>query len=206
MDRRAAPPSHLERLACDGFTVVRGALDADELEQLRVAFAEASAGSTTHVEITDDTPFAATWRSLPRHRAVATLVEQLLPSFDARVHGREPGPGAGGQGLHADLPAGDGDDGQVAGLTMLWMFDAFESGNGATAPRTSSSNGTTGSAATTTTCSRTTTTSSGHSPRSSTGRPRRTANWTPPKGSRTRSSTAAPASTSCTATWPAAAT
>lgn len=63
-----------------------------------------------------------------------------------------------------------------------------------------------GPPATTTRSSTTTSTSSARSPRSSTTRRGRTASSIPPRGCRTPSSTTAPASTSSTATSPAAAT
>ncbi|APR80855.1 Protein involved in biosynthesis of mitomycin antibiotics/polyketide fumonisin [Minicystis rosea] len=133
--------SELEALDREGYLVVPDALDATFVQRLRRAFDEAPAQSsgTQHVAIVPETPERDAWRALSRHPALAAAALRVLgPTFHARdVHGRNPLPGFGQQGLHADWPARAADGGYVV-LTAIWMLDDFTRDNGATrvVPRT----------------------------------------------------------------------
>src|SRR5262245_65024138 len=90
----------------DGYVVVPGALDAAWVERLRRAFdhAPAQSGGTQHVEITDETPEAESWRALEHHPVLKAAADYLLshPYCLGGLHGRNPLPGFGQQGLHSD--------------------------------------------------------------------------------------------------------
>jgi ectoine hydroxylase-related dioxygenase (phytanoyl-CoA dioxygenase family) len=113
-----------------GYVVVPAVLDQDDVEALRAAFPRETPGSTLHVEIDDETPHADRWRGLAHRPVVAALLREMLGDHEVRIHGRDPGRGAGEQGLHADLPPG-----RVRGvesLTLIWMLDELRAENGAT--------------------------------------------------------------------------
>ncbi|MFZ1989970.1 MAG: phytanoyl-CoA dioxygenase family protein [Alphaproteobacteria bacterium] len=118
----------------DGYAVVPDALDAAWVERLRLAFdhAPAQSGGTQHVEITDATPEAASWRAVEHHPVLNAAAEHVLsrPYCLAGIHGRNPLPGFGQQGLHSDWPRGP--DHRAVLLTALWMLDDFTLENGAT--------------------------------------------------------------------------
>ena len=59
------------------------------------------------------------------------LAEPLLPTPRFRSHGRNPGPGFGQQGLHADAPPRERGD-AVSAVTAIWMLDPFTTSNGST--------------------------------------------------------------------------
>jgi hypothetical protein len=63
----------------DGFVVLRAVIDELTVERLG-------------------------WRSLARIDPFATVADDLLGPFTSSVHGRNPLPGGGQQGLHADRP------------------------------------------------------------------------------------------------------
>jgi ectoine hydroxylase-related dioxygenase (phytanoyl-CoA dioxygenase family) len=128
-------PAQLAALDRDGFTVVPGALDAAWLERLRLAFSHAPAqrDGTQHVALAADTPELAAWTALKEHPVVLAAAQHVLgPSFHVRdLHGRNPLPGFGQQGLHADwMERADG--AQFFVVTAIWMIDAFTTDNGAT--------------------------------------------------------------------------
>ena len=118
----------------DGYAVVPHALDAASVVRLRQAFdhAPAQSSGTQHVEITDATPEAASWRALEHHPVLSAAAKHVLPHpyCLAGMHGRNPLPGFGQQGLHSDWPRGP--DGNAVMLTALWMLDDFTVENGAT--------------------------------------------------------------------------
>lgn len=114
----------------DGYAVAGGLLDTREVEKLRAAFPPATVGATLHVDIDDRTPAAESWRALPHHPEVAILFGDLLGTHETRIHGSDPGRGAGAQGLHADRPPGRFHE--VDAITTLWMLDDFTPENGAT--------------------------------------------------------------------------
>jgi ectoine hydroxylase-related dioxygenase (phytanoyl-CoA dioxygenase family) len=114
----------------EGWVVVRSLLDRPAIEELRAAFPAATPGSTLHVELDDATPHRARWEGLVHQPAVAALLADRLGAHEVYVHGRDPGRGAGAQGLHADRPAGRMFE--VDAYTLIWMLDDFSTGNGAT--------------------------------------------------------------------------
>ena len=118
------------RLDDDGFVVVPSLLDDDTVDDLRGAFGPQTDGSTLHVEVTAALPTADRWCTLDDHPVIATLLADTLGTYSLRTHGREPGRGAGAQGLHADLPPSTraGFD----ALTVIWMLDDFTESNGST--------------------------------------------------------------------------
>ncbi len=120
------------RLVEHGFVVIDGALSEGEVARLRVAFAHGvSESGTQHVDIDDETPHVDAWRALTQHPAVLGLVERLVAVPRHRIHGRNPQPGYGQQGLHADAPPRQPGD-PIAAATAIWMLDDFTTTNGAT--------------------------------------------------------------------------
>lgn len=127
--------AQLAALDRDGFTVVPGALDARWLERLRLAFEHAPAqrDGTQHVTLDEATPELAAWTALKQHPVVLATARHVLgPTFTVRdLHGRNPLPGFGQQGLHADWME-RADATQFFVVTAIWMIDAFTAENGAT--------------------------------------------------------------------------
>lgn len=118
-----------------GFVVVPGALDREWLARLARAFDDApvQTSGTQHVALGEDTPELAAWRELEQHPVLAAAAAHVLgrPSRLRSLHGRNPLPGFGQQGLHADdLPRSPGEPYTV--VTALWMIDAFTADNGGT--------------------------------------------------------------------------
>jgi ectoine hydroxylase-related dioxygenase (phytanoyl-CoA dioxygenase family) len=119
----------------DGWVVVPNALDEAWVARLRRAFESAPTQSdgTQHVRLSDDTRERASWDALALHPAIATAASHVLArAFRIRdLHGRNPLPGFGQQGLHTDwMPRAPHDPFFV--LTAIWMFDDFTHENGAT--------------------------------------------------------------------------
>jgi len=119
----------------DGFLVAAGALDAGWLARLARAFESAppQADGTQHVVLSDATPERDAWRRLESHPVVVAAAAHVLggPIRVRDLHGRNPLPGYGQQGLHADaMPRAAGDP--YAVVTALWMIDAFTEDNGGT--------------------------------------------------------------------------
>jgi ectoine hydroxylase-related dioxygenase (phytanoyl-CoA dioxygenase family) len=128
-------PEHLGALDREGYAVVPGALDAAWVERLRCAFecAPAQRDGTQHVEPTPATPDHASWLALREHPVILAAAQHVLGRlFRIRdLHGRNPLPGYGQQGLHADwMPRASVEPYHV--LTALWMLDDFAADNGAT--------------------------------------------------------------------------
>ena len=127
-------PQFLEALDKNGYCVVPQALDEEWIARLQMAFENAPVQSTgtQHVEVNKDTPELDAWNALEHHAALITAADSVLsrPYFVARLHGRNPLPGFGHQGLHADWPRAAGAPNHV--LTALWMLDDFTVENGAT--------------------------------------------------------------------------
>jgi len=123
-----------EALDLDGYIVVTQALDEHWLVRLRLAFENAPVQSsgTQHVEILEETPELDAWLELAHHPAVVAAADHVLsrPYHVAGLHGRNPLPGFGQQGLHADWTRTAGEPYRV--LTTLWMLDDFTTQNGAT--------------------------------------------------------------------------
>ena len=126
-------PVH-EALDREGYVVVPGALDSEWVGRLRLAFEHvpAQSGGTQHVEITDETPELESWRALEHHPVLKAAAEQLLSRTYCMsgLHGRNPLPGFGQQGLHSDCLRGQENDCFM--ITALWMLDDFTPENGAT--------------------------------------------------------------------------
>jgi ectoine hydroxylase-related dioxygenase (phytanoyl-CoA dioxygenase family) len=127
----------LSQLDQQGYVVLPGLLAPEVLERLRLAFGTDSTGpgstGTEHVDITEATPAFADWLQLAEHPELLSLVRHVLgePLRLQQLHGRNPRPGFGLQGLHADAPARPaGAPSLVA--TALWMIDDFTEDNGAT--------------------------------------------------------------------------
>jgi len=123
-----------QALERDGYAVVPGALDGAWVERLRRAFrhARVQSGGTQHIEITDETPEVESWRALEHHPVLKAAADHLLsqPYCLGGLHGRNPLPGFGQQGLHSDcLP---GERNECILITALWMLDDFTPENGAT--------------------------------------------------------------------------
>ncbi len=120
----------LDRL---GWQLVPGALDPPRVTRLRQAFDDRIDTGTEHVRITDATPAVAEWRALAAHPLlIAAATHVLGPDFHVRdVHGRNPRPGHGQQGLHADWKERAPGEPFII-LTALWLLDDFTADNGAT--------------------------------------------------------------------------
>lgn len=74
----------------------------------------------------------AAWSELLAHPLTSALAAAVLPRpavFTA--HGRNPLPGYGQQGLHADSPPREPGEGALV-VTAIWMLDHFTLHNGAT--------------------------------------------------------------------------
>jgi ectoine hydroxylase-related dioxygenase (phytanoyl-CoA dioxygenase family) len=119
----------------DGYVVITDAIDGASLTELELAFDEAptQADGTQHVSLAPDVPGYATWAALKEHPVtVAAARHILLAPFHVRdLHGRNPLPGYGLQGLHSDFPV------RAPGapyfvVSALFMIDDFSAENGAT--------------------------------------------------------------------------
>jgi ectoine hydroxylase-related dioxygenase (phytanoyl-CoA dioxygenase family) len=114
-------------LAESGYVVVNDALDAAHVDRLRAAFegAEQKDG-TQHVPLFDE--------ALVTHPAIIEAGRIVFGDAEWRVrdmHGRNPLPGYGQQGLHADWkPRARGEP--FLAMTAIWMLDDFTIENGAT--------------------------------------------------------------------------
>ena len=119
----------------DGFLVVPGALDAGWIARLARAFeaAPAQADGTQHVVLSEATPEREAWGRLESHPVVVAAATHILgsPIRVRDLHGRNPLPGYGQQGLHADAVARAAGD-PYSVVTALWMIDPFTDDNGAT--------------------------------------------------------------------------
>jgi ectoine hydroxylase-related dioxygenase (phytanoyl-CoA dioxygenase family) len=123
----------LPPLLADGFVVVPDVLDAATLARLREAFSPTPTSGTQHVRVTPETPGYPAWAALPEHPILRTAAEALLGRefHVGDLHGRNPLPGFGQQGLHADWPARTAPN-VCHVVTALWMLDDFTVENGAT--------------------------------------------------------------------------
>lgn len=133
-----------EALDREGFVIFRNVIDADWLESLRAAFDDGCAkdssspvnavvkdSGTRHIDklVTRGEVFERVYT----HPLVLAAVWQVLqiPFRLAQMNGREPLPGYGQQGLHADWVARPkGEPYRI--VTAIWLLDDFTSENGAT--------------------------------------------------------------------------
>jgi ectoine hydroxylase-related dioxygenase (phytanoyl-CoA dioxygenase family) len=126
--------AQLATLDRDGYIVVPQALDAQWLRRLLRAFDNAplQGDGTQHVRLTDTTPELDAWTALKSHPLIVASAEHVLGRpYQVDLHGRNPLPGFGQQGLHADWTARSPEQPYFA-LTALWMLDDFLASNGAT--------------------------------------------------------------------------
>ena len=114
-------------LAENGYVVVRDALDSAHVDRLRAAFEGAEQrDGTQHVPLFDE--------SLATHRAVLDAGRVVFDGANFRVrdmHGRNPLPGFGQQGLHTDWKHRTRGEPFMV-MTAIWMLDDFTIENGAT--------------------------------------------------------------------------
>jgi ectoine hydroxylase-related dioxygenase (phytanoyl-CoA dioxygenase family) len=117
-----------------GYVVVSGALELGHLARLHQAFEHAARQTegTQHVRLHANTPDLLAWRELEQHPSLTSAAMHLLDGkYVTNLHGRNPLPGFGEQGLHTDArPRGRGEPYSV--VTALWMLDDFTNENGAT--------------------------------------------------------------------------
>ena len=111
----------------DGWLVIDRAFDP---APLRRAFESAPTQSdgTQHVRLDDATPELAAWRALETHAGIVAAAEHVLarPFRVRELHGRNPLPGFGQQGLHADwMPRASAAPYFV--VTAIVMIDDFTS-------------------------------------------------------------------------------
>lgn len=117
-----------------GYVLRASALDPAWVEALLHGFDGSDEQSgTQHVEITSSTPCRQAWQALARHPLLLEAARHVLglPFTEPGVHGRNPLPGYGQQGLHSDWkPRSPADPFFV--VTAIFMLDAFTEQNGAT--------------------------------------------------------------------------
>ena len=134
-------PHEREALDCDGYVVLRGIIDADWLSRLRAAFesgCQKDGGATVVKEsgtrhlndlVNRDPVFEG---ALTNSRVLAGVYHVLRDAFRVgQIGGRDPLPGYGQQGFHADWTArSKGEPFRI--VTTIWLLDDFTSESGAT--------------------------------------------------------------------------
>lgn len=133
--------SQREALDRDGYVVLSGVIDADLLERMRAAFESGcekdrhapvvKESGTRHVNdlVNRDPVFEGVYT---HPRVLAAVYHVLRDAFRVgQIGGRDPLPGYGQQGLHADwTPRSKGEPFRI--VTTIWLLDDFTSENGAT--------------------------------------------------------------------------
>jgi ectoine hydroxylase-related dioxygenase (phytanoyl-CoA dioxygenase family) len=122
----------LRALEQDGYIVVPDVLDPMSIERLLLAFESAppQADGTQHVAVTATTRELATWNALEEFPLIAAAGAHVLGRpYRVSAHGRNPLPGFGQQGLHADWRPRASTEPYYA-LTAIWMLDDFTIENG----------------------------------------------------------------------------
>lgn len=118
----------------DGYVVMVSALHHAWVEALLHAFEGVDEKTgTQHVEIGPSTPFRDAWDALVEHPLILEAARHILgrPFVRPAVHGRNPLPGYGQQGLHSDWQPRSPSDPYLV-VTVIFMLDAFTKDNGAT--------------------------------------------------------------------------
>jgi ectoine hydroxylase-related dioxygenase (phytanoyl-CoA dioxygenase family) len=130
----SADMAPIDQMSRHGYVVIPGVLDDSWVKRLRCAFenAPAQASGTQHVEINPDSPEVDSWRELEQHPVLTEAAELLLkrPYCLIGLHGRNPLPGFGQQGLHADCLRGP--ENECILISAIWMLDDFTLENGST--------------------------------------------------------------------------
>jgi ectoine hydroxylase-related dioxygenase (phytanoyl-CoA dioxygenase family) len=131
----------LEKKALDreGYVVFRDVIDREWLERLQAAFEDACVSSAGAVKETgtrhanDLINLDPVFERVYTHPRLLAAVSQVLqaPFRLAQMNGREPLPGYGQQGLHADWTARARSE-PYRIVTSIWMLDDFTAENGAT--------------------------------------------------------------------------
>jgi ectoine hydroxylase-related dioxygenase (phytanoyl-CoA dioxygenase family) len=127
-------PRQRHQLDDDGYVIMPDLLDSDALTDLRLAFdVQPQTHATQHVELQANIPGRSAWQMLETHpRIAAAAMHVLARPFRVRdLHGRNPSPGFGQQGLHADWPPRAA-PARCFVVTVVWMFDDFTELNGGT--------------------------------------------------------------------------
>jgi ectoine hydroxylase-related dioxygenase (phytanoyl-CoA dioxygenase family) len=134
-------PVERQALDRDGYVVMTNLIDVDWLAGLRAAFESACGkhektpvlkeSGTRHIDdlVNRDQVFEGVYT----HPRVLAAVYHILrvPFRVAQLNGREPLPGYGAQGLHADWATrAKGEPFRI--VTTIWLLDDFTSDNGAT--------------------------------------------------------------------------
>ena len=133
--------SEREALDRDGYVLMSGVIDANWLERLRAAFeagCEKDGGATVVKEsgtrhLNDLVNRDAVFEGVYTHPRVLAAVHHILrDAFRlGQIGGRDPLPGYGQQGLHADWTArSKGEPFRI--VTAIWLLDDFTGENGAT--------------------------------------------------------------------------
>src|SRR5258705_11144484 len=134
-------PHEPEALDREGYVILPGVVDVDWLEQLRAAFesgCEKDGGATVVKEsgtrhLNDLVNRDPVFEDVYTHPRVLAAVHHILrDAFRvSQIGGRDPLPGYGQQGLHADWTTrSKGEPFRIA--TTIWLLDDFTSENGAT--------------------------------------------------------------------------
>ncbi len=134
-------PHEPEALDREGYVILPGVVDVDWLEQLRAAFesgCEKDGGATVVKEsgtrhLNDLVNRDPIFEDVYTHPRVLAAVHHILrDAFRVgQIGGRDPLPGYGQQGLHADWTArSKGEPFRI--VTAIWLLDDFTGENGAT--------------------------------------------------------------------------
>jgi hypothetical protein len=127
--------AHRAALDGEGFVVIPAVLTQKTLDRLCRAFAAAApqTDGTQHVVVDEEMMTTrGDWLALDRHPLALAAAQHIVGRpFESRIHGRNPLPGFGQQGLHTDWRPRLADEPYRA-VTAIWMLDDFRHDNGAT--------------------------------------------------------------------------
>lgn len=134
-------PHEREVLDREGYVVLPGVIDADWLARLRTAF-ESGCEKDGHAPVVKESGTRhvndlvnrdAVFEGVYTHPRVLAGVHQVLRDAIrvGQIGGRDPLPGYGQQGLHADWTSRSKDE-PFRIVTAIWLLDDFTSENGAT--------------------------------------------------------------------------